>query len=230
MITQFLSGLSEIVYPRVCLSCGQAIASAQQSHICSVCLSEGFSKPEVQQDHTILPNHVLFRSALWTFDHGGRLQNVLHHLKYHQMADLGRELGSQMAKQFDDHIQAILQEQKADAVIVPIPLHQRKRKVRGYNQARRLSLGLIDHLDIPLIPIDHVIRGRYTQTQTGFTMRQRLRNLRDAFEVRNASIIDGKITVIIDDVFTTGATTFELARTLQECGSQGSIILTLAEA
>ncbi|MGM0588306.1 MAG: ComF family protein [Bacteroidota bacterium] len=230
ILNRLTQGITQIIYPEVCLSCGHPISSPNQKYVCLDCLRGGFHTPDPQKQAAILPNLVAHRSALWTFDHGGRLQNLLHHLKYHHMADLGFELGQRMGRGFAEDCTQLVNKFGLDPILVPIPLHERKRRKRGYNQARRLALGLADQLEIPLIPIHHVRRKRNTLTQTGFNMRKRLKNVTGAFEVLRDTNLKGRLPIIVDDVFTTGATTFELARTLHDAGVPHCAIYTLAEA
>jgi ComF family protein len=227
----FKEGLSQVVYPDVCLACGHPVDSNLLHHICDSCLDHGFAEAgTLTQQQTILPAQVIHRQALWKFDHGGRLQHLLHHLKYYQMPDLGYELGRQMGRKAQASIIQLQEIHQKEMIVIPVPLHRRKLGERGYNQARRLAMGFAKQLDLSLIPMHHVIRNRNTVSQTGFSTRKRLKNISGAFEVVDTLKLEGRTALLVDDVFTTGSTTFELARTLIEAGVTECAIFTLAEA
>ena len=97
-------------------------------------------------------------------------------------------------------------------------------------QRRQIAQGVEQETGIPICGIKDVVRQKNTRSQTGFNLSQRNENMRDAFRVRNRSVFRDKLALVIDDVFTTGATSFELASTILEAGAEGVIILTVAQA
>ncbi|NGP88225.1 ComF family protein [Fodinibius halophilus] len=227
-------GLSQVEFPNVCVCCGHE-NTRQEHQLCSFCLDERFedANPENERasSDTLLPEGVEFQLALWQFDKGGVLQDLLHQLKYHRLTTIGHDLGRKLGERVALHpsLNAFLK--KDSALLLPVPLHYLKYRYRGFNQAFKIAKGFQEgYKEIPICNIDDVIRHKYTHTQTGFSLDQRLRNMEGAFEVNNTSVIKDKVLVIIDDVFTTGATTFELCRTVQRAGAKSVIILTVAQA
>ncbi|MCR9133341.1 MAG: phosphoribosyltransferase family protein [bacterium] len=173
-----------------------------------------------------LPEFISFQYAMWNFDKGGFLQDLLHDLKYNQLSgvgiDLGKALGTAMRKR------KLLSKQKW--LIIPVPLHQKKKKKRGYNQARKIAVGVSKSTRLSLIDENIVNRVKFTETQTGFTLEKRNINVADAFSISDRDKIEYNACLIVDDVFTTGATTFELAETLRKAGAQKIGIATVAQA
>lgn len=113
-------------------------------------------------------------------------------------------------------------------VIVPIPLHKKRLKERGYNQSELLAQHLSDKLKIP-VRADVLYKNRHTETQVTLKDRQkRLKNLIGAFSVKNPEQIDGKKIILVDDVTTTGATIREASGVLKNSGATRVIALTLA--
>ena len=109
--------------------------------------------------------------------------------------------------------------------LVPVPLHPKRLRRRGFNQARLLLRVW------PQTPTDGLlVRVRHTQTQTGLNRRQRRRNIRGAFEVTDGDVVAGGRVLLVDDVFTTGATVNECARILRTAGACRVDVLTLARA
>ena len=123
------------------------------------------------------------------------------------------------------------------AALVPIPLAPRRLRQRGYNQSEVLARALAREWRIPVIP-DVLVRTRETPTQTALTPETRLANVADAFGVNNVQCsindrsldIDHWTLIIVDDVFTTGATLAEAARALESAGATRIHGVTFARA
>ena len=202
--------------------------------LCRECLEKRFDPANLLFDPNpldiILPDGILMIHSLWKFDKGGTLQDVLHKLKYDHMRPLGVTLGSRLGLELKKHpaFTEIIQQEKP--VLVPIPLHDKKLRIRGYNQARAIADGISKSIDISLLPMGTIARVKNTRTQTGFTMKERLNNVDKAFEVRNNDALAGRHAVIVDDVITTGSTTFELANTLFDAGVTSCSVVTVAQA
>ena len=111
--------------------------------------------------------------------------------------------------------------------IIPVPLHPRRLREREYNQAHLLAHRLGQELGIPLI-LASLLRIRPTPPQTSLPKKARLTNLRKAFSVTSPALIKGQRILLVDDVFTTGTTLHECAKTLRQAGSGPVYGLTLA--
>lgn len=115
-------------------------------------------------------------------------------------------------------------------VIVPVPLHEKRRKQRKYNQAELLATDLSDTYKIPLV-VDQLIKIRDTKSQTMYQTKDRKSNVKDAFDIVTRGIFKNKVVLLIDDVYTSGATINECARVLKTKGGATSVIaLTLAHS
>jgi ComF family protein len=111
--------------------------------------------------------------------------------------------------------------------IVPVPLHPRKQRQREFNQAEYLAAGLGRAVKVPVLKRG-VRRVKDTSTQTKLDAEARARNMRDAFAVRDPTVFAGKRLVLLDDVFTTGATLNSCAKTLRGAGAREVIALAVA--
>lgn len=111
--------------------------------------------------------------------------------------------------------------------IVPVPLHPRKQRKREFNQAEYLAAGLSKVVNVPVLK-RNLRRVKDTPTQTKLNAEARMKNLRDAFAVCDAAALKGKRLVILDDVFTTGATMDSCAKTLRHAGAREVIALAVA--
>lgn len=230
----FKEGLSSIAFPRVCICCGLE-TTEKERQICSFCKQERFetANPDfnISGSNIILPNAVLIQHALWAFDKGGLLQDLMHYLKYERLTGIGVELGRALADSMISHpgIRKILE--KSDRrLLVPVPLHYLKFRKRGFNQAYYIAKGIREKLEIPICDLKSVVRKKNTRSQTGFSIEKRISNIAGAFRVRLPDDFSGHTLVLVDDVFTTGSTTFELARQLKEAGCGPIIIATVAQA
>ena len=111
--------------------------------------------------------------------------------------------------------------------IVPVPLHPRKQRQREFNQAEYLADALGEQLNIPVVKRS-LRRVKDTSTQTKLDAEARARNMRGAFAVRDETAFDGKRLVLLDDVFTTGATLDSCAKALRSVGAREVLALAVA--
>lgn len=204
----------EVKSPK-CSACGFMFRSREgKDHICGACIKR--------------PAKFGKARAYGLYD--GALRKSIHHLKYHQKPYLAEPLGlllfSAFIRNWDPG--------KVD-IIIPVPLHNRRIKKRGFNQAFQLirkwpewsiTMGL-DHV-IDNIDPDVLCRKKRTKSQVGMGKEERMKNMRGVFEVAYPPKIEGKKVLLIDDVLTTGATVNECARLLEKKGAQSVDVLTLA--
>ncbi len=152
----------------------------------------------------------LARSALFFTD---TLREMIHHLKYAERVSLARSLG--------DILKVCLEHEPfSGRIVVPVPLHRKRERERGFNQAELIAARLGRSLETRLLR-----RRKNTPSQTGLSRSERKRNLAGAFEVRGP--VAGTV-ILVDDVYTTGSTVHEIARTLKRAGAQRVEVLTVA--
>jgi ComF family protein len=141
------------------------------------------------------------------------LREIVHHLKYSDRVSLANPLGDILKE-------CLEREPFSGNLIVPVPLHSSRQRQRGFNQAELLAA----RLGRPMTT--HLLRRRKnTPSQTGLTRNERKRNLAAAFEARRE--VRGTI-IVVDDVYTTGSTMNEIARTLKRAGAERVEVLTVA--
>lgn len=216
---------TDLVFPPVCACCGDLLIQ-RTDMICDFCLHTRFERDRsINED--ILPESTLFRFSMWQFDKMGFLQNLLHKLKYDHCigigVQLGREAGRLLKEQTSIH-------EKDSWVIIPVPLHKKRFRKRGYNQAREIARGLGESINLKLVDENKVLRVKNTQTQTGLNSDERVANLAGAFRIKDQLAFKGVHALLVDDVYTTGATTFELAQSLHTISGKPCGIVTLARA
>lgn len=227
LIKYFGNSISDLVFPVTCACCGIKTGEAHQT-ICNWCRRSRFEMAG-EELNQILPESVTSLFSMWYFDKGGYLQYLLHNLKYNHLKGVGKELGRLLAATY-------LRNSEPDKIlgmnplIVPVPLHKSRLRKRGYNQARVLVEGYAELTNWDIIDQGAITRTRNTGTQTGLTGKQRSDNLRNAFKINSLEQFQEREIIIIDDVFTTGATTFELASAIFEISQCKSEIVTVARA
>ncbi len=144
------------------------------------------------------------------YEHGGKTQQLIHHLKYKGKEAIGSWLGSWFA----DYI--IQQEFLKDIdAIVPVPLHPKKERKRGYNQVSAFGKILSEKLHKPYIE-NSLIRTSQTETQTHKNKWERFENNNSKFRLNTHSWFEGQHLLLIDDVITTGATLLSCCAAFEE--------------
>jgi ComF family protein len=152
------------------------------------------------------------------------LRTAIHQFKYEDLRCLASPLGKLMAEGWSKLASSSI---KPD-VIVPIPLHPKRQRQRGYNQATLLALELAARLQRPVVE-DALIRTKATAPQIDLNIQERWANVRDAFQCQTSSL-SGKQVLLIDDVYTTGATLESAAVALHRTGARSIWAYTLARA
>ena len=152
------------------------------------------------------------------------LREVVQRFKYGRKVSLGKPLARLMAIACRD----LLPERALD-VIIPVPLHPKRLRWRGFNQSVILARVVGSQWNLPIDPFV-LVRPRETPPQTQLSEEERRRNVRRAFSVNPAKSIEGKSVLLIDDVYTSGATVNECSRALKRGGAREVYVLTLARA
>jgi len=178
-----------------CATCGRKTASAQQ--VCDACRRR---PPRLRQVQAALA-------------YDDPLKRVIHRLKYERMFALAAPLADLMLTAWPDWFGDF------DA-LVPVPLHAERQRARGYNQSTLLAERLAARLGL-VVAEELLQRTRYTPPQVGLNAAERLDNVRGAFTAATAGVV-GRHILLIDDVYTTGATTLAAADALLLAGA-GSV-------
>ena len=197
-------GLESLFFPNVCLNCQRAV-SGRRELLCVACslempLTDRWQLPENEVTDRLagrLP--LMYGTAAYTFREGTVCQRLIHALKYHHRRDVGRQLGL--------HYGRVLRGVAAleDATgLVPVPIHDRRRHERGYNQAEVIAEGLGEALQLP-VHAAALRRRSFRGSQTTRGKLERLENVRDSFRIGRGDHAGGHL-VLVDDVLTTGAT------------------------
>jgi ComF family protein len=234
-----VKGLIDLIFPPHCAFCGTPFAKDDTAEICPGCLrSIRFISPPICQkcgfpfvmgigeDHLCgqcLRGQWHFGSARALVLYEGPIREAIHHLKYRGKSFLAKSL----AGLFDRGYPFI--DYDSYDLLVPVPLHPRRLRERGFNQAVILGRAIGRREEIPC-------RGfllkkiRWSPPQVSLSPEDRGKNVKGSFAVVDPASIRGKRVLLIDDVMTTGSTVNECARELLKAGAGGVDVFTLARA
>ncbi|OQX53930.1 MAG: hypothetical protein B5M48_02075 [Candidatus Omnitrophica bacterium 4484_213] len=209
----------DLIYPLNCVICKKKLNFDDGSYLCSECYSKIIkNKPPFSVKCDCSP--VYFQRAWAVGKYTGIIKDLIHLFKYHRQQYLSKPLGKLMV----DFIKINLNWQIIN-VLVPVPLHPRKLRQREFNQSELLAKEINKQISIPLA--NALIRIKQTSSQTILPPEKRLSNIAGAFKTREQKEVAQKSILLIDDVFTSGATANECARVLKQGGAKRVEVLAL---
>lgn len=224
---RWFSAFVHLLFPRRCVVCGAVLGEGEEG----LCLKCDMDMPRTGL-HLVKDNRVerMFwgkfpiehASAFFYYRKGSGYSRLLHQLKYEGRDDLGLVMGRRLAAElkssgFFDGVD----------VLLPVPLHPQKQRLRGYNQSACIARGISVVTGIG-VDTTSVVRAKYTETQTHKSAYERWENVEGIFRVLHPDYLCGKHVMLVDDVLTTGATMTACADAL--CCVEGIRISILALA
>ena len=232
-VEQIVDFLLSLIYPDRCVMCDNVIAYNQG--ICRKCLPllkpigglrcTKCGKPIENEDEEYCfdcsryTHHYTRGWPLLAYD--DNVKKSIYRFKYGNRQRYSRFYGKAIAK----HLGNIILRLRADAII-PVPLHKKKLRERGYNQAYLLAREMGKELSIPVID-DLVVRCRYTKPLKILGMQERQNNLKKAFKIAKNDV-KLKTIILVDDIYTTGSTIDEISKLLGEYGVENIYFVTLS--
>jgi ComF family protein len=223
MINDFLA----MIFPKVCYACGKSLFKKEEC-ICLYCL---YHLPKtnfhLHHDNPVIKLfwgrvNIFSAAALFSFSKGGKVQHLIHQLKYKGKKEIGISLG----KFYGNELKQSPLFAPAE-VVVPVPLHPKKLKKRGYNQSEMFAQGIAEAMKIN-IPKEALIRTRASETQTKKSRFARWKNVEEIFSVTVPDALKGKHVLLVDDVVTTGSTLEACAEKILRVPGTKVSIATLA--
>ena len=228
-IKQWLNAAADVVMPRVCPVCQQALDSDER-WLCRECLSALPRTRYEEVEFNTMEQHFAGQvpieraTAYFFYEKSSPYSSILHDIKYHGIPAMGRWLTARAVKDmesshFFDGIDAV----------TAVPLHLSKLAHRGYNQSEYLARGIADALSIPYVESLKAIRPHATQTHKGAM--ERWQNIQGNYALKNdADQLAGKHILLVDDVITTGSTLTVCATLLKSIPNVTISLFTLAAA
>lgn len=223
------NSLLQTLFPSTCACCGDVLMPGEKQ-ICINCLADLtatlYSSHDDNRTERLLGGrtHFTHATSIFIFRHGNTVQRLIHAMKFHGNSELCLQMGRQMGLE-------LLASGRFDDVdlLVPVPLHWRRRLSRGYNQSELLcrGIGQVMHREVNTRALR---RHRYTHQQSLQASSDRDANVQGAFSLRHPEDLEGKHILLVDDVLTTGATLTSCCQPLAEVGNIRISIATLSIA
>lgn len=216
LVKRLLASLDDLLFPEdvLCLCCARALGEDAYGSICPDCAQQLDMEQAAQEAaeaemRFALPEGIGYVHAAYAY--AGYARKLVRLLKYHGVRAAAQPLAREMA----------LLPSGEEEIIVPVPTDPARLRRRGYNQAQVLAECIGKELGMQVVPA--LVRVKKRPSQTGLSGRERLTNLVGCMEVSHAAgeAVNGKQILLIDDVYTTGATAGEAARALLEAGAAG---------
>lgn len=219
--------LLNLLFPALCNGCGLTLYGGEKA-ICAHCLADlPYTDFHLYSDNLVakqfwgrLPCDGAM--AMLYFKKGSKTQNLIHHLKYKGQTEVGYVLGSLLGEKL-----ALSHQYKAIDCIVPVPLHLKKERSRGYNQSRYIADGIAHQIAVP-INYNSLFRKKATKSQTQKSRYTRYENMQTVFQIDYPETLKNKHVLLVDDVITTGATLEACGHSLLNSGVKKLSIATLA--
>ena len=204
-LPHLLTSVFNLFFPNPCLGCGKTLHS-NDAVLCMICDSEISITPFHLHRNNFVTEKFIGRAkidlgtAMTLFSKHGIVQHLLHQLKYNNKKEIGIYLGEKYGK-------ILFQQSEYSSIdcIVPVPLHERKKEIRGYNQSEYFAIGLHNLMKIPILP-NGLVRLNLKDSQTRKKRLERWKNVETDFDCLNESVLENKHVLLVDDVLTTGAT------------------------
>lgn len=223
MFTSFL----QLIYPRCCLACSEPLLLAEKK-ICTNCISSlprpGLFLPNPNWLSNKFGGLIDYQDVhtFFIFSEGARVQKLMHQIKYKGEFELGEFLGAWCGSEL-----AKFPDTKNYDLIIPIPLHKKRLRERGYNQAACIAKGIAQFVKTECN--DHIlVKSTYSNSLIQQNRQDRFSTLETIFEVQNSHLIQNKHVLIVDDTLTTGATLLSAGEKLLDAGADKISFLALA--
>ncbi len=237
-LARLAGAAADLVFPRSCVHCGGPVENPPFRHLCGACADELFL---VEGPACQTCGHPFFGALegprtcphcidlVPEFDAGKTLflakgagRSLLHELKYRNGRYVLRDLGTLVERA------SAYRRYLADARLVPVPLHPVKERERGFNQSGRIARLLCAAAGEGARVDPLLQRTRHTRSQTRLSRRERRRNMKNAFALAPGVLVDeDENYIVVDDVFTTGATLNACCRVLRQAGARNLRVVTL---
>lgn len=212
---EYLKDLLSLIYPEICPVCGKSLFKNEKvicmkcyHHLARARYANDPKNPAAQVFWGRVPLQGVITSFL--YNKGNALQHLIHAFKYKGHQNIGLFLGEELGKEISK-----IEGLNDLNYIIPVPLHPKKKRKRGFNQSEIIARGVAKQIQAEIDP-DILERAFFSATQTRKSKFERWQNVESIFKLKNKKTITNKHILIVDDVITTGATIEACARCLMQ--------------
>lgn len=203
------------LYPKQCIICGKLYSN----EICNKCYKalEILAKSEKYKNKS-------FNEHIYLFKYEGRIRKLIIDYKFNDKAYLSNFFTKIIIKN-----EKICRKIKSYDIIIPVPIHKKRKNERGYNQSELIAKKIVENINQLQLVTDSLIKQKNTVAQSTLTKQQRKQNVKQVYKIANKQKIQNKKIILLDDIYTTGATAEECSKILKQNGAKEILVLTIAK-
>lgn len=200
-----LRDLAYLFFPTCCAACESPLHKNEKT-ICISCRHRlplgNYHNVNAEKIKKVFSGRAKLQNAtsLFIFHKDSLVQNLIHNLKYKNRQDVSKELGIWLGEEL-----SLLTNYKGIDVVIPVPLHKKRRKERGYNQVEKFGVEISKKINATYIN-NVLTKNSYNKKQSKHTKLSRWENTESVFGIQNEHILENKHLLLVDDIITTGAT------------------------
>lgn len=203
------------LYPKQCIICGKLYSN----EICTKCYKtlEILAKSEKYKNKS-------FNEHIYLFKYEGKIRKLIIDYKFNDKAYLSNFFTKIIIKN-----EKICRKIKSYDIIIPVPIHKKRKNERGYNQSELIAKKIAKNINELELVTDCLIKEKNTVAQSTLTKQQRKQNVKQVYKIGNKEKIQNKKIILLDDIYTTGATAEECSKILKQNGAKEILVLTIAK-
>ena len=211
--------MEKLIFPPCCLICGKLT----NKNLCKECEKELYKKAifKIENNEN---KELYFEKHIYIFLYKDKIRNLILDYKFNDKSYLYKIFSEIIIK--NKKICGIL---KKYDIIIPVPIHKKRKKQRGYNQSELIAKEIASNLEGLECKCSVVEKIKHTLPQSSLSKEQRKQNVQNVYKVINKEKIKNKKIILFDDIYTTGSTVNAIAKILKENGASQILILTIAK-
>lgn len=219
LLKQALIFFEDLIFPPCCLICGKI----SKKYLCKNCKNM-LKKKAIFKIETTKKEEYNFEKYCYIFEYKNEIRNLILNYKFHDKSYLYKVFSEIILK--NKKIYGFL---KKYDIIIPIPIHKKRKKQRGYDQSELIAKEIVKNIENIKYENNIIEKTKNTLPQSSLNKNQRQKNVQGVYRVTNEEKIKNKKIILFDDIFTTGNTVNECAKILKEKGAKEVLVLTLAK-
>ncbi|NLV64160.1 MAG: ComF family protein [Clostridiaceae bacterium] len=205
-------------FPPRCICCDCVLAVNVRNYLCSDCEK---NIPYINRHQFGNPAGKSISNIYCAFDYEKGIRKAIHHLKFNDRpgnAKILVDMSYPLIKEYFAGVSAQFERANKYDIAIPVPIHSKRRRERGYNQSELIARSLAKKLNIP-VSVGTLVKRKNTPPQSSLAKDERYKNPEGAFHVKKPYLIEGRRVLLVDDVITTGSTLEECGKVLLQAGA-----------
>ena len=219
LLNKALIFFEKILYPQCCVFCGKIIDKT----ICEECERKYNLEVKYKYIKKIQEN-VYFENQMYLFEYRDIVRKIIIDYKFRDKSYLYKYFSEKIIK--NKKICRIL---KSYDIIIPVPIHKKRKNERGYNQSELIVRNLVDKFEHLKMENRAIRKIKNNKKQSSLNKEERLKNVQNVYEVINKERIENKRIILFDDIYTTGNTVNEISKLLKQNGVKEILVFTIAK-